>query len=87
MRYRRPATAPTRQADQAECGAERQERLRADCGGGGVVDEQPQRTVDLHPTNPRIRWSALKAWGMGVAKRRGLQKAVVAVARKLGMTC
>ena len=36
-------------------------------------------------TNPRIRWSALKAWGLGVPKRRGLQKAVVAVARKLGI--
>ena len=34
-------------------------------------------------TNPRICWSPLKAWGMGVAKRRGMQKAVVAVARKL----
>ena len=36
-------------------------------------------------TNPRVRWSPLKAWGMGVAKRRGLQKAVVAVARKLAI--
>ena len=36
-------------------------------------------------TNPRIRWSPLKAWGMGVAKRRGMQKAVVAVARKLAI--
>src|ERR1700733_15990234 len=29
------------------------------------------------------RWSALKAWGMAVAKRRGLRRAVIAVARKL----
>jgi transposase len=36
-------------------------------------------------TNPRGRWSTLKAWGMGVAKRRGMQKAVVAVARKLAI--
>ena len=36
-------------------------------------------------TNPRIRWSPLKAWGMAVAKRRGMQKAVVAVARKLAI--
>jgi transposase len=37
-------------------------------------------------TNPRLKWSSLKAWGMGVAKRRGMQKAVVAVARKLAIT-
>jgi transposase len=36
-------------------------------------------------TNPRIRWSNLKAWGVQVAQRRGLQKAVVAVARKLAI--
>lgn len=28
------------------------------------------------------RWSTLKAWGMAVAKRRGLRRAIVAVARK-----
>jgi len=31
------------------------------------------------------RWSALKAWGMQVAKRRGLRRATVAVARKLAI--
>lgn len=31
------------------------------------------------------RWSALKAWGMAVAKRRGLRRATVAVARKLAV--
>ena len=36
-------------------------------------------------TSPHGRWSALKAWGMGVAKRRGMQKALVAVARKLAI--
>jgi transposase len=36
-------------------------------------------------TSPRVRWCALKAWGMAVVKRRGLQKAVVAVARKLAI--
>ena len=36
-------------------------------------------------TNPRIRWSPLKSWGMAVAERRGMQKAVVALARKLGI--
>lgn len=31
------------------------------------------------------RWSTLKAWGMAVAKRRGLRRASVAVARKLAI--
>ena len=31
------------------------------------------------------RWSSLKAWGMAVAKRRGVQRDVVAVARKLAI--
>ena len=31
------------------------------------------------------RWSVLKAWGVAVAKRRGLRRAVVAVARKLAI--
>jgi transposase len=31
------------------------------------------------------RWSALKAWGMRLAKRRGLRRATVAVARKLAI--
>ena len=31
------------------------------------------------------RFSALKAWALGVAKRRGLKKATVALARKLGV--
>ena len=31
------------------------------------------------------RLSVLKAWGMAVAKRRGLHRAIVAVARKLAI--
>ncbi len=31
------------------------------------------------------QWSALKAWGMRLAKRSGLRKAKVAVARKLAV--
>ena len=31
------------------------------------------------------RWSTLKAWGIAVAQRRGLRRAVVAVARKLAI--
>ena len=32
-----------------------------------------------------VRFSPLKAWAMGVAKRRGTKKARVALARKLGV--
>jgi transposase len=31
------------------------------------------------------KWSALKAWGMGIAKRRGMAKARAAVARELAV--
>jgi transposase len=31
------------------------------------------------------RWNPLKAWGVAVARRRGIQKAIVAVARKLAI--
>ena len=31
------------------------------------------------------RWSTLRAWGMAVAKRRGMRRAVVAVSRKLAV--
>lgn len=31
------------------------------------------------------KWSALRAWGMAVAKRRGMNRARVAVARKLAV--
>jgi transposase len=31
------------------------------------------------------KWSALRAWGMNVAKRRGIARARVAVARKLAV--
>ena len=30
-------------------------------------------------------WSWLKAWGMKVAKRRGMRRAIVAVARRLAV--
>ena len=31
------------------------------------------------------KWSSLRAWGMAVARRRGMARARVAVARKLGV--
>ena len=36
-------------------------------------------------TGRRDQWSTLKAWGVRVARRRGMQKAIVAVARKLAI--
>jgi transposase len=32
-----------------------------------------------------LKWSWLKAWAMNIAKRRGLQKAIVALARRLSV--
>ena len=31
------------------------------------------------------KWSRLRAWGIAVAKRRGMKRATVAVARKLAV--
>lgn len=31
------------------------------------------------------KWSSLRAWGMNIARRRGMARARVAVARKLGV--
>ena len=39
-------------------------------------------SVLLHRTK---RWSALKAWGMRLAKRIGMKKAKVAIARKIAV--
>lgn len=33
------------------------------------------------------KWSALRAWGISIAKRRGMARARAAVARKLSVTC
>ena len=32
-----------------------------------------------------IKWSWLKAWGMKIAKRRGMKRAIVAVARRMAL--
>jgi transposase len=50
---------------------------------GGVREALVQAALALL-TRVR-RWSALKAWGMAVAKRRGLRRAITAVARKLAI--
>jgi len=31
------------------------------------------------------KWSSLKAWGLGIAKRSGMKKAKIAVARRLAV--
>ena len=36
-------------------------------------------------TNSAARWSWLRAWGLRVAQRRGMRRAVVAVARRLAV--
>lgn len=42
--------------------------------------------IAAHSLLTRVtRWSALKAWATAVAKRRGLRRATVAVARKLAV--
>jgi transposase len=52
-------------------------------GDGAVRKALVQAALSLL-TRER-RWSAFKAWGVSVAKRRGLQRAIVAVARKLAI--
>ena len=52
--------------------------------GDGAVREALVHAALSLLTRER-RWSTLKAWGMAVAKRRGLQRAIVAVARKLAI--
>lgn len=52
-------------------------------GDGAVREALVQAALTLL-TRDR-RWCALKAWGLAVAKRRGLHRAIVAVARKLAI--
>lgn len=53
------------------------------CGDGLCRSTLYQASLSLLTRTQR--WSSLKAWGMSVAKRRGLRRAVVAVARKLAI--
>ena len=52
--------------------------------GDGMVREALFQAAHTLLTRTK-RWSALKAWGMKIAKRRGLRRATIAVARKLAM--
>jgi transposase len=52
-------------------------------GDGAVREALVQAALALLTRNRR--WCVLKSWGMAVAKRRGLHRAIVAVARKLAI--
>lgn len=52
-------------------------------GDGGVRGALVQAALTLLTRDHR--WCALKAWGMAVAKRRGLHRAIVAIAHKLAV--
>ena len=52
-------------------------------GDGAVREALVQAALTL--LTRAQRWSALSAWGMAVAKRRGLHRAIVAVTRKLAI--
>ena len=52
-------------------------------GDGAVREALVQAALSLLTRDQR--WSALRSWGMAVAKRRGLHRAIVAVARKLAI--
>ena len=52
-------------------------------GDGAVREALVQAARSLLTRDQR--WSALKSWGVAVAKRRGLHRAIVAVARKLAI--
>ena len=53
------------------------------CGDGMVRQALYQASLCI--LTRTHRWSALKAWGMAIAKRRGLRRALVAVSRKLAV--
>jgi len=58
-------------------------------GGITRVGDETERTALYEAANVLLsrvtRFSALKRWGMDVAKRRGMKRAKVALARKLGV--
>jgi transposase len=71
--------------------------MREPCASGeidrnGAISKSGDRLarealfVAAHSLLTRVsRWSTLKAWGTAIAKRRGLRRATVAVARKLAI--
>jgi len=52
---------------------------------GGVMLRSSLYEAALVILTGRTRWNPLKAWGIAIARRRGIQRAMVAVARKLAI--
>lgn len=57
---------------------------RISCCGDGMMRGLLYEAAQVLLTNVK-KWSWLKAWAMNIAKRRGRQKAVVALARRLAV--
>ena len=53
--------------------------------GDGMMRTLLYEAAQVMLTNVHVKWSWLKAWAMNVAKRRGGRKAIVALARRLGV--
>ena len=53
--------------------------------GDGMMRTLLYEAAQVLLTNVHAKWSWLKAWAMNVAKRRGGRKAIVALARRLGV--
>jgi transposase len=53
--------------------------------GDGMMRTLLYEAAQVLLTNAHVKWSWLKAWAMNVAKRRGVKKAIVALARRLGV--
>jgi transposase len=57
---------------------------RISCCGDGAMRELLYEAAQVMLTRSP-KWSWLKAWAMNIAKRRGIKKAVVALARRLAV--
>jgi transposase len=53
--------------------------------GDGMMRTLLYEAAQVMLTNVHVKWSWLKAWAMNIAKRRGGRKAIVALARRLGV--
>jgi transposase len=53
--------------------------------GDGMMRTLLYEAAQVMLTNVHVKWSWLKAWAMNVAKQRGGRKAIVALARRLGV--
>jgi hypothetical protein len=68
------------------CGLRNEIRPHSTSGASPIFDDHRLAKRRDHPLLIRsTKWSALRAWGMNVAKRRGMAHARVAVARKLAV--